>query len=109
MKRLERTPASLPPPDPNVILCNLPWLSHLDQEALNTVQTHALLMQFEHGDIIIQQGEEATGIYIIVSGLVKVSHMIPVSYHTLPIHTVMLDWPCTPTHISPWRSLQPHL
>ena len=72
MKHLERTPASLPLPDPNVILCGLPWLSGLDDEILSTIQVNANLVQFEHEDIIIQSYEDSKGIYIIVSGLVKV-------------------------------------
>ena len=72
MKHLERTPASLPLPDPNVILCNLPWLSGLDGKILSMIQAHASLVQFEHEDFIIRNGEETKGIYIIVSGLVKV-------------------------------------
>ena len=72
MKRLARTPASLPPPDPKVILCSLPWLSGLEGEVLDAIMSYAQLVQFEHGDLIISQGEEAKGIYIIVSGLVKV-------------------------------------
>ena len=72
MKHLERTPASLPLPNPNVILCGLPWLSGLDTEILSTIQVNANLVQFEHNDVIIQSGEDSEGIYIIVSGLVKV-------------------------------------
>ena len=72
MKRLEHTPASLPSPDPHVILCNLPWMSHLDEEVLDMIQSLAQLVQFEHGDIMMKDGEEAEGIHIIVSGLVKV-------------------------------------
>ena len=73
MKHLERTPASLPLPDPNVILCSLPWLSGLDSRILAEIQVHANLVPFEHEDVIIQKGEGSNGIYIIVSGLVKVS------------------------------------
>ena len=72
MKRLERTPSSLPLPNPNAILCNLSWLSGLGPEVLDTIHSYAKLMQFEHGDVMIQQGDSARGIYIIVSGLVKV-------------------------------------
>ena len=72
MKHLERTPASLPLPDPNVILCGLPWLSGLDAKILSTIQVNANLVQFEHDDVIIQSEEDSKGIYIIVSGLVKV-------------------------------------
>ena len=39
---------------------------------LNTIQGFAELVQFEHEDIMISEGEESKGIYIIVSGLVKV-------------------------------------
>lgn len=72
MKRLERTPSSLPLPDPNAILCNLSWLSGFSTEVLDTIHSYAKLMQFEHGDVVIHQGDSARGIYIIVSGLVKV-------------------------------------
>lgn len=72
MKHLERTPASLPLPDPNVILCGLPWLSGLDTQILTTIQVNASLVHFESDDFIIQNGEDSKGIYIIVSGLVKV-------------------------------------
>ena len=72
MKRLERTPASLPPPDPNAILRNLPWLNGLEEEIHAAIHSQAVLMLYEQGDVIIQQGDDAHGIYIIVSGLVKV-------------------------------------
>ena len=72
MKRLESTPASLPPPDPIVILCNLAWLNGLSDEVLATIKSYASLVQFEHGDAMIEQGDTSKGIYIIVSGLVKV-------------------------------------
>ena len=75
MKRLERTPSSLPLPDPNAILCNLSWLSGFNTEVLDTIHSYAKLMQFEHGDVMIHQGDSARGIYIIVSGLVKVRNM----------------------------------
>ena len=75
MKRLERTPSSLPLPDPNAVLCNLSWLSGLSTEVLDTIHSYAKLMQFEHRDVMIHQGDSARGIYIIVSGLVKVRDM----------------------------------
>ena len=73
MKRLERTPATLPMPDPNVILLSVPWLSGLDPQAIATIQSCAKLEHFEHKEVIIQCGEKPRGVYIIVSGLVKVS------------------------------------
>ncbi len=73
MKRLERTPASLPLPDPNVILLGVSWLSGLDPDAVSSVQSCAQLEYFMHKEIIVQCGERPKGLYIIVSGLVKVS------------------------------------
>ena len=84
MKYLERTPASLPPPNPNVILCNLPWLSGLSIEVRDTIHAHAELVQFEHDDVVIQQGDVSKGIYIIVSGLVKVGNCTFHSHISIP-------------------------
>ena len=72
MKRLNRTPATLPLPNPEEILRNLPWLDGLENEIIDGVVQCATLIQFEHGDSIQKRGEDATAIYIIVSGLVKV-------------------------------------
>ncbi len=73
MKRLERTPASLPLPDPKVILLGVSWLSGMDLEGESSVKSCAQLEYFLHKDIIVQCGERPKGLYIIVSGLVKVS------------------------------------
>ena len=72
MKHLERTPGSLRPPDPATILQNLPWLSGLGSEVLQALLPHAEFLQLEQGDWLLPQGAESRGIYVIVSGLVKV-------------------------------------
>ena len=72
MKHLERTPASLRPPDPAAILQNLPWLSGLDREVVDTILTYAEFLQLEQSDSLLEEGVRSQGIYVIVSGLVKV-------------------------------------
>lgn len=72
MKRLQRSPVSLPPPDPNSILYNHPWLSGLSNDIMRPLQESAQLIQRQQGDVILQYGELSKGLYIIVSGLVKV-------------------------------------
>lgn len=73
MKRLNSTPASLPLPNPEEILRNLTWLDGLESEVVDDIVSCASLVHFECGDSIHQQDEMLEGIYIIVSGLVKVS------------------------------------
>ena len=72
MKHLERTPATLRPPDPAAILQNLPWLSGLDREVVDTILTYAEFLQLEQSDSLLEEGMQSRGIYVIVSGLVKV-------------------------------------
>lgn len=72
MKHLERTPGSLRPPDPATILHNLPWLSGLEGEVMDTVLRYAEFLQLEQSDWLLEEGADSRGIYVIVSGLVKV-------------------------------------
>ena len=73
MKHLERTPGSLRPPDPANVLQNLPWLSGLDTELVDTILTYAEFIQLEQNDLLLAEGAESKDIYVIVSGLVKVT------------------------------------
>jgi sodium/hydrogen exchanger 10/11 len=73
MKHLERTPGSLRPPDPATILLNLPWLSGLGPDVVQALLPHAEFVQLEQGDWLLPQGAESRGIYVIVSGLVKLT------------------------------------
>lgn len=72
MKHLERTPGSLRPPDPASILHNLPCFSGLDGEVVDTILTYAEFVQLEQTESLLEEGAESKGIYVIVSGLVKV-------------------------------------
>ena len=72
MKRLENNPASLPAPDPSYIFCHLPWLDGLDNNVVSLVRQFADITQFDTGDYLMKEGDQSEGIYIIVSGLVKV-------------------------------------
>lgn len=72
MKHLERTPGSLRPPDPATILHNLPWLSGLDAKLVDTILTSAEFLQLEQMEALLEEGAQSKGIYVIVSGLVKV-------------------------------------
>ena len=72
MKHLERTPGSLQPPDPATILHNLPWLSGLEGDVVDTILTYAEFIHLEQTDWLLEEGVESRGIYVIVSGLVKV-------------------------------------
>lgn len=72
MKQLLKSPVTLSPPDPNSILYNHPWLSGLDSTVLNSLQKCAHLSLRHQGEVLLQYGEAPEGIFIIVSGLVKV-------------------------------------
>ena len=76
MKKLNRTPATLPLPNPEEMLQNLPWLDGLNDQTIETVISKSQLVHYERGDVIYEEEEELTAIYIIVSGLVKVSHLV---------------------------------
>ena len=68
---MENTQVSLPSPDPDDIFCNLHWLNGLDSDVISSLRTHAEVSQYDTGDYIMKEGEDGTGIYIIISGLVK--------------------------------------
>lgn len=73
MKRQLSAPASIPPQKPMELLRNVVWLEGMPPEAVDFVTSAARIKRFDAGDTITRQGEELTGIYLIVSGMVKVS------------------------------------
>ena len=87
MKKLNRTPATLPLPNPEEMLHNLTWVENLDDSVVEIVVSKSKLVHYERGDIIYQEGEELSSMYIIVSGLVKVRASLYTSL-TLPFHTL---------------------
>lgn len=72
MKRQLSAPASIPPQKPMELLRNVVWLEGMPSEAVEFITSTARIKMFDVGDTITRQGEELTGIYLIVSGMVKV-------------------------------------
>ena len=72
MKRQLSAPASISPQKPMELLRNVVWLEGMPSEAVDFITSAARIKLFDVGDTITRQGEEMTGIYLIVSGMVKV-------------------------------------
>ena len=72
MKRQLSAPASIPPQKPEELLRNVVWLEGMDPEAVDFITSAAQIMVFDFGETITRQGEDVNGIYLIVSGMVKV-------------------------------------
>lgn len=73
MKQQLRAPAYIPPKKPEDILRSLVWLQGLEEEAISYITSNAELSSYDYGDTIVKQGECCDGIYLIISGMVKVS------------------------------------
>ena len=71
--KLENTQASLLPPDAERIFSQIKWLNGIDQDVVAILRQQAITCQFDTGDCLVRIGEIPDGIYIIISGLVKVS------------------------------------
>lgn len=77
MKRQLSAPASISPQKPTELLRNVVWLEGMPSEAVDFITSAARIQMFEAGDTIARQGEDLKGIYLIVSGMVKVpSHFL---------------------------------
>ena len=72
MKRQLSAPASINPQKPMELLRNVVWLEEMPPDAVDFVTSCARIKMFDAGETITRQGEELTGIYLIVSGMVKV-------------------------------------
>ncbi|XP_071957219.1 sperm-specific sodium:proton exchanger-like isoform X2 [Antedon mediterranea] len=70
MKRLLNAPASIPPPPPEFLLKNVAWLEG-DTKLIEFIKSRAELLHYDFGEVIIKQGEKPNGIYLIVSGMIK--------------------------------------
>ncbi|KAL5006670.1 hypothetical protein ScPMuIL_015476 [Solemya velum] len=70
MKRLLSAPPSLPLPPPDKMLNNVCWLRN-DPELIEYIKSKAKLLSFNYEDVIIHEGDPPGGIYIIVSGMVR--------------------------------------
>ncbi|EDK98069.1 solute carrier family 9, isoform 10 [Mus musculus] len=56
--------------------CNIPWLSE-DPEAITFIQEKAKVVTFDCGNNIFEEGDEPEGIYVIISGMVKLKRSKP--------------------------------
>lgn len=72
MKRQLSAPTSISPQKPTELLRNVVWLEGMPSEAVEFVTSAARIKMFEAGDTIARQGEDLKGIYLIVSGMVKI-------------------------------------
>ncbi|XP_071477800.1 sperm-specific sodium:proton exchanger-like [Diadema antillarum] len=70
MKRLMNAPSSIPPPPPENLLKNVSWLSG-DTKLINFIKARASLLHYDYGDVIVREGDPSDGLFLIVSGLVK--------------------------------------
>ncbi|XP_077865611.1 sperm-specific sodium:proton exchanger-like [Saccoglossus kowalevskii] len=70
MKQLMNAPASIPPPVPELLLSNVAWLQG-EPVMLDHIMSKAELIHYDFNEVIVQQGEMPNGVYLIVSGMVK--------------------------------------
>lgn len=75
MKRQLSAPSYIPPPSPEALLRCIVWLEGMDEEVINHISFLAEIKVFDIGDTIVRQGDETDGLYLIISGLVKVRHV----------------------------------
>ena len=77
MKQQLNAPPSIPPQKPETLLRNVLWLEGMDEEAKDSIASVAQMRVFDFGETITRQGDEVDGIYLIVSGMVKVRFFPP--------------------------------
>ncbi|XP_022089278.1 sodium/hydrogen exchanger 10-like [Acanthaster planci] len=85
MKQLMNAPASIPPPPPENLLKNVPWIEG-DKKLIDFIKARAELLHFDYGDVIVKEGDKPNGIYLIVSGLVKLFGQSEYLDHELASH-----------------------
>lgn len=72
MKRQLSAPSYIPPPSPEVLLRSTVWLESMDEEIIDYIASLAEEKVFDSGDTIVRQGDKTDGMYLIITGLVKV-------------------------------------
>ena len=73
MKRQLNAPSYITPKSPESVLRELSWLRQMPEETVHYIIDQAELVSYEYGDVILRQGEPTDSIYVIVSGMVKVT------------------------------------
>ncbi|ESO97538.1 hypothetical protein LOTGIDRAFT_152631 [Lottia gigantea] len=72
MKKLLQLPTTIPVPPPDRMLNNVTWLED-DQETIDFIKARSQLINYNHDEALVKEGDASDGIYIIVSGLVRFS------------------------------------
>ena len=75
MKRQLNAPSYIAPKKPESFLRGLAWLRLMSEEVVTYVVAQAEMISYEYGDVMLRQGEPTDGIYLIVSGMVKVCYL----------------------------------
>ncbi|XP_078670954.1 sperm-specific sodium:proton exchanger-like isoform X2 [Branchiostoma floridae x Branchiostoma belcheri] len=70
MKQLARAPPSIPPPNPEQLLRHISWLEG-NAELTEFMKARAKLLFHDFGSTLCKQGEQPRGLFLIVSGMVK--------------------------------------
>uniref|UniRef100_H2Z710 Cyclic nucleotide-binding domain-containing protein n=1 Tax=Ciona savignyi TaxID=51511 RepID=H2Z710_CIOSA len=70
LKRQSDFPCSVAPPPPEDLLENIFWIKG-NADLLDFVKSHAACMDYDYGDIIMQEDDAVDGIHIIVYGMIK--------------------------------------
>ena len=77
MKRLLANPSHwIPPPDPVQMFSQVPWLKNSKDYLIYNVAKYAQHQMHNKGEVVLQKGEIATGVYLIISGRVKIVHSL---------------------------------
>ncbi|XP_076825235.1 sperm-specific sodium:proton exchanger-like [Clavelina lepadiformis] len=69
-KRLSNFPSTLAPPPPEDLLENIYWVKG-NPKLLEFVKAHAVCMDYDYGDVIMEEDDVVDGIHIIVYGMIK--------------------------------------
>ena len=72
MKQQLSAPPSIPPPASETLLRNVLWLEGMEEEVKDSIALVAEMRVFNFGETITRQGDEVDGIYLIISGMIKV-------------------------------------
>lgn len=75
MKKLLKMPPTMPPPPPERVIGNLPWIKG-DDLLMEYITNNAELVSMQEGETLFCEGDPQGGIYIVVSGLIKVDGQI---------------------------------
>ena len=63
---------ALDPADKVLALMRVPFFEGCPHRELEEIATGALVVGYEEGDVIVPEGEDGLGFYIVLSGVVKV-------------------------------------